>query len=138
MRFTAKTPFYDNLSLAKTEIVKPPLELVVILSSKTAVSPFIELVRRFLSTASRFYYPDYAQNPRHYLSLPIDVLDLTSYYLLSFERCAVSLWGMLSIYLIYLTCLIPRSGCHICHYILSVVARFTYPTYPSLISILLS
>jgi len=32
---------------------------------------------------------------------------------------------MLSIYLIYL---MPRSGCHICHYILSVVPRFTYPT----------
>ena len=35
---------------------------------------------------------------------------------------------MLSIYLIYLTCLIPRSGCHICHYILSVVTGFTYST----------
>lgn len=120
----------------KTEIAKPPLVLVI-LSSKTAISPFIELVRRFLFTASRFYYPDYAQDP-HHLFLPIDVLDLTSYYLLSFERCAISLWGMLSIYLIYLTCLIPRSGCHICHYILSVVTRFTYPTYPSLISVLLS
>jgi len=50
-----------------------------------------------------------------------------SYYLLSFERCAVSLLDMLSIYLIYLTSLIPRSGCQICHYILSVVTRFTYP-----------